>query len=872
VAVTCHNALAQPAPSTPNIVFILADDLGYGDLGVTGQNARAATGLPAIATPNIDALAAQSMRFTQMYTAPVCAPSRYMLLTGQHLGHALIDRVILAPNDQDVRAGAVEDRTWAQVLQDAGYETGMFGKWHLGGVHGSTLVTPSALPTQKGFETAYGPMAATHRTHIHWESDGTGSMKVFVVPPEPSYPGPGLPRAYGDNLVTNRVKEFIAAKAGASQPFSAYVALSEPHTPHNEVPKDHPYVNATFPNGTPWPQAQKDYAGIVWYMDKHLGEVLDALDDPNGDGNFSDSVADNTIVMFASDNGVVWPNGAPGFDPEFFGGNGAFSGHKYTTREGGIRTPLIVRYPGMVQPGTVNEASVGSLVDIMPTFAEIAGQPAPLGIDGRSMLSDLMGSHSRRPDVIVASTERQFGLAYPPSWMVRVGDWKLIKIFPSSAPGSQISYHLHNLAVDPSEANNLNSSRPDIAEALKTIAFDEGFDREGFAPFPSNPDVPQLVNNYFSQYKNWAPQTGSTDFFAASNWSGGTQTGFPGDPDAQNWNSGPADNWLATMNNLGPQAQQIQLNADANVLGLELRGPVTTMNLTIPSGRRFIARNGARISGGGELQLDGGELNTIREVDIRPGGRLKGHGMITGQQHVIAGIAEFANQGLFEPTVINGGEFEVGALTGGIVTVQGDYQQSATGKLDLELFGRGSTPGVHFDKLVVAGNALLGGLLDVSKSGSWTPLLGDTFQLISADSLAGMFDEILVPSLALGQSWLIDYQSNAVTLQVVAGPTADFNHDGLVDDVDLEVWRLSTGVSDDADADGDGVSDGRDFLAWQRQLGMQVGIQAAAGVVPEPSAAVLFGLAAIAVARRRALCPAPVRGSDAGPCSQGILA
>jgi hypothetical protein len=129
----------------------------------------------------------------------------------------------------------------------------------------------------------------------------------------------------------------------------------------------------------------------------------------------------------------------------------------------------------------------------------------------------------------------------------------------------------------------------------------------------------------------------------------------------------------------------------------------------------------------------------------------------------------------------------------------------------------------------------------------------------------------MVPALALGQSWLVSYSSNAVTLQIVAGPTADFNHDGFVDAGDLEVWRQNAGVSDAADADGDGLSDGRDFLAWQRQLGMQVGIQAAASAVPEPSAAILFGLAAMAIARRRSSRPVRVRASDAGFSSQGIL-
>jgi hypothetical protein len=486
------------------------------------------------------------------------------------------------------------------------------------------------------------------------------------------------------------------------------------------------------------------------------------------------------------------------------------------------------------------------MADIMPTFAELAGQPAPIGIDGRSMLSDLLtGTPSKRPDAFGTWQPQQFGANNPASWEIRVGDWKLIKYFPTSIPGSTIFYRLHNLAADPSETTDLYASRPDIANAMQTIAFDEGFDRESFAPTPNNPSVPLLVNNYFSQYKTWAPQSGSTDFFAAANWQGGTQVGFPGDPDAQNWNTGPADNWIATMSNAGAQAQQIVLNANANLLGLELRGPGAVMQVTVPAGRKLTASKGARLSAGGVIELDGGDLVTVRDVDIRPGGLLRGEGLITGRQQVIAGIPEFANKGLFEPTVVNAGEFSVGSAAAGIVTIQGDFNQSATGELDMELFGSGSTPGVHFDKLAISGTAELGGVLKVGISGSWAPQLGDMFQVLSAGTLIGMFDQVLVPSL-FEKSWLVRYVGNAVTLEVVAAQSADFNHDGFVDGGDLDVWQQNFGPSAGADANGDGVTDGADYLVWQKQLGTQMGSMQAAGAVPEPASFILLGLAAVA--------------------------
>ena len=224
----------------------------------------------------------------------VCTPSRATLMTGFHSGHTIVDRGDL----NTLRAGNL-DRTWGQVLQDAGYETGMFGKWHLGGfplpgVH-------HALPTQKGFETAYGPMSGTYRSQNHFQSNGLGGMQAVQVPSDPTWPGPGGPFVYGEDLVANRATQFIRDKSVAGQPFAAYVAFIEPHTPHEMVPQDHPYVDK------PWSKGLRDYAGLIHKLDQHVGQLMQAIDDPNGDGNASDSVANNTLLVFTSDNGPVWP-------------------------------------------------------------------------------------------------------------------------------------------------------------------------------------------------------------------------------------------------------------------------------------------------------------------------------------------------------------------------------------------------------------------------------------------------------------------------------------------------------------------------------------------------------------------------------------
>ena len=420
----------------------------------------AAQGLPAIATPNIDALAQSGMRFTNMYAGgPNCSPSRTALLTGFHQSHALIDRVGDPEPQLEVRAGN-EDRTWGQILQETGVATGMFGKWHLGRVPAPG--TYPFAPTSKGFETVYGGLSGDYRSATHYESNGAGGLAAVQVPAEPSWPGPGGKFAYGEHLVANRAEQYIRTKATAGQPFAAYVALIEPHAPFEQVPQDHPYINM------PWAKGLRDYAGLIDKLDRHVGQLVSALDDPNGDGDTSDSVASNTIVMFGSDNGPVWDGASAGYTNEFFDSNGPYLGHKWMTQEGGIRVPFLVRWGDAIAPGTVNNSYVGSFTDILPTLAEIYGQDVPLGIDGRSMLSELTGDGpSERPDVQTWQTEIG-AWGGPANVAVRVGDWKLSirqPISNTTPPAPAVAERLFNLATDPSETTNLLTSRPDIVAA-----------------------------------------------------------------------------------------------------------------------------------------------------------------------------------------------------------------------------------------------------------------------------------------------------------------------------------------------------------------------------------------------------------------------
>jgi hypothetical protein len=606
----------------------------------------------------------------------------------------------------------------------------------------------------------------------------------------------------------------------------------------------------------PWSKGLRDYAGLIHKLDQHVGQIMQAIDDPNGDGNTSDSVANNTLLVFTSDNGPVWPGASAGFDPEFFDSNGDYKFHKWTTQEGGVRAPFFARWAGTIAPGTVNDSYIGSFADILPTLAELSGQDAPLGIDGRSMLSDLVGGPpSERRDSSFWSTERNTFAGQPLNHAIRVGDWKLVVISPiDAAPQIAASpatnFRLFNVANDPGETTNLLSARPDIAGALRNVMIAEGGLREPTAPwFTTNPNnvqfIPETINTYFAQYKTWAPQEASTDFFAAGNWSGGTQrwinnppAHYPEMPDAQNWNTGPADNWLATMTNTTGVAQQVTVDANASFLALELGG-TSTMALNVNPGITLSARNGLRISSGGVLELHDGEINTIRDIDVRPGGRLEGEGLVNGQQAVLAGVPEFAGLHILEPRVLNRGVVSVQApsLEAGRLLIQGDYTQGSDGKLELDMYTDG-VPGLDFDQLAVTGNVTLGGVLEISAPNILLFQAGDVFEVLTVGgSRRGVFSSLLAPELPGDLHWALQYTASAVLLGVVegAGSGGPFDY--------ITRFQQSFGADAGADLDGDNDSDGFDFLVWQR--GAFSAESAAAGsAVPEPVSVAMVALAA----------------------------
>jgi arylsulfatase A-like enzyme len=414
-----------PAAPPPNIVFILADDLGYGDLGCYGQRR--------IATPHLDRLAAEGMRFTQAYAgSTVCAPSRCALMTGLHTGHART-RGNLFP-DLALRP---EDITVTELLKKAGYRTGLFGKWALGGI-GTT-----GYPRRKGFDEWFGYFSQTH-AHNYYPEHLLDNEREYLA-----RGNMGTQRKeYAHDLFTERALGFLDSQP-AGRPFFLHVCYTIPHANNEmgrdtgngmEVPDDAPYT------GQSWPQPEKNFAAMITRMDRDVGRLMERLKKIGADGN--------TLIIFTSDNG---PHQEGGHSPDFFGSRGPLRGIKRDLYEGGIRVPMIARWPGKVKAGAVSD-QVWAFWDFLPTACELAGVPAPRGLDGISMVPALAGRPQTSHEYLYWEFhERGFDQA------VRAGDWKAVR------KGRGSLMELYDLGRDPGETNNVAVKHPDIVGRMGRI-------------------------------------------------------------------------------------------------------------------------------------------------------------------------------------------------------------------------------------------------------------------------------------------------------------------------------------------------------------------------------------------------------------------
>ncbi len=426
----------------PNIILIVADDLGYGDLGCYGQTQ--------IKTPNLDSLAKEGIRFTQVYAgSTVCAPSRCSLMTGLDTGHCLIRgnaNVPLRP----------EDLTVAELLQKAGYHTGLVGKWGLG-KEGTT-----GVPQAKGFDEFAGYLDQVHAhdyfTTYLWRYDPRTHFDGQVPLIENAG---GHHVIYTHDLFTTAATNFVRINRPEAhnlyQPFFLYLAYTIPHANNEEgnrsgngmqVPSDQPYTNES------WPQPEKNKAAMITRLDTDIGKLMALLQQLGIDRE--------TIVFFTSDNG---PHKEGGVDPKFFQSSGPLRGIKRDLYEGGIRVPMIVRWPGKIKAGAVSD-QVWAFWDFLPTAAEIAGVRPPEKTDGISMLPALLSQPQTNQHAFLywEFHERGFHQA------VRLGDWKAVRL----EPGKPLE--LYNLKTDLGETTNVAGQNPEIIarfeQYLKTARSD----------------------------------------------------------------------------------------------------------------------------------------------------------------------------------------------------------------------------------------------------------------------------------------------------------------------------------------------------------------------------------------------------------------
>ncbi|WP_234733578.1 arylsulfatase [Tellurirhabdus bombi] len=430
----------------PNIIFILADDLGFGDVGFNGQKL--------IKTPNLDRLAAEGKQFTQFYAGTsVCAPSRSSLMTGQHTGHTFIrGNKGVEPEGQYPIADSVT--TVAEVLQKAGYKTAAFGKWGLGPV-GS-----EGDPNKQGFNRFYGYNCQTlaHRYYPNhlWDNN----QKIVLSENENLRQN----KQYAPDLIQKKALEFVDAQANG-QPFFLFLPYILPHA-ELLVPDDSlfqyykgkfaekPYKGADYgSDARPGGYASQEYphaafAAMVARLDLYIGQVMAKLKEKGLD--------QNTLIVFTSDNG---PHQEGGADPTFFNSGGGFRGFKRDLYEGGIREPFVARWPGVIKPGTKSDF-VGAFWDLLPTFAELAGTRSPSRIDGISFVPSLTGKGAQQQhNYLYWEFHEQGGRQ-----AVRQGSWKAVRLDVATNPKGAVE--LYDLSKDPAEKNNLAAKHPDKAKEL----------------------------------------------------------------------------------------------------------------------------------------------------------------------------------------------------------------------------------------------------------------------------------------------------------------------------------------------------------------------------------------------------------------------
>ncbi len=455
---------AQPV-NKPNVIFIMADDLGYGDVGAYGQKL--------IRTPNIDALAKAGLKFTQFYAGTsVCAPSRSSLMTGQHTGHTPIrgNKEAKPEGQFPLKASAY---TIAELFKDAGYVTGDFGKWGLG------FVGTEGDPNKQGFDQFFGyncqRLAHDYYPDHLWDNSTRVELPNSLTKSE----------VYAPDMIQGKALKFI--ETNKSKPFFAFMSFTLPHAglelPENdklfleyrdkfkESPKDVKAVKTepSLYKGQPYPHSA--YAAMVTRLDDYVGQLVSKLKDLG--------IEKNTLIVFTSDNG---PHVEGGNDPQFFNSGGGFRGVKRDLYEGGIREPMIISWPSVIKAGSVSD-HIGAFWDFMPTFADITNQRKPQNIDGISILPVLKGQGTQQKhDYLYWEFHENGGRQ-----AVRMGKWKGVKLNAKTNFNSPVE--LYDLEKDPAESRNVAASNPGVVKKITGIMKDARAENSDY-PFTSQTNNP----------------------------------------------------------------------------------------------------------------------------------------------------------------------------------------------------------------------------------------------------------------------------------------------------------------------------------------------------------------------------------------------
>lgn len=733
------------APPRPNILYFYVDDLGWGSIGPNGQHQRKAKGLPSVRTPNLDRLAAEGINFVRGYGCHVCSPARSSQQSGFHQGHTFADR-----NDPDNAKKAMrgDETLMGDALSAADYVTGYWGKWGYGGSKDQrqpVIKNVQTLPTSHGYQHV---LAELHHVRAHtffqptlWKapaSEGSVGGLELVANSMRRYQGnadspnePALQNhadypktAYCDDSYAFAALDFVRRQGvhfnRSGQPFFGLLAVQIPHAPFGEI-TSLPQWDAAYeddPHFSNLSDQSRQWAAMVTRIDAHFGNILAALEDPDGNGDTSDSIVDNTLVVFQSDNGGPGGNNLKEFDA-----NGGLRGTKGQIHEGGIRVPMVMRWPATINADSTLKAGTDShrvvdVTDLLPTFCELAGAPVPLGVDGVSIAPTLTGKGRQRAREFLIH-ESGNG-----SSIIR-GNWKLVR--QAGRRGRPVHLQLFDLANDRSEQHDVASNHPETVAALEELLLGERVtEPKGFAV----------------TYHHWTGGDGDVTSNAA-HWS-----------DYHYSNAGityirdqgaPRLSWIARIENDHDHPSRVVADKDMEVLALEIRGgdsESSSQSLALQRGVTLTARNELRVSQGGSLHLEEAEILTLRSVAIRPGGTVTGSGSIRGN-------------------VDNDGEMKVVSDATSSMQIRGGYQQSSSGKLSAS-FDTSSRPA-----FIVGGLAELGGRLTVSVANEFKPFSGQVLTVLTADGIQGRFTNSDQP-IMIGEDWLADigYSDNSVTLTV----------------------------------------------------------------------------------------------------------